>query len=65
MRFLKSPKNWRNEFAAIGLSLGTVLFFLIFLLLGDPSVWLPVACVPLLFGSWLNVKNMEKKYDRN
>ena len=69
MKFFKDSKNWRNELAAIGLSIGIVLFFLSFLLLGDPTVWLLVACVPLLlpllFGSWLNVQNMEKRYDRN
>jgi len=69
MKFFKDSKNWRNELAVIGLSIGTVLFFLSFLLLGDPKVWLLVACVPLLlpllFCSWLNVQNMEKRYDRN
>ncbi len=60
MKFFKDSKNWRNELAVIGLSIGTVLFFLSFLLLGDPNVWLLVACVPLLlpllFGSWLKMK---------
>ena len=60
MKFFKDPKNWRNELAAIGLSSGTVMFFLSFLVLGDPLVWLLVACVPLLlplfFGSWLKMK---------
>ena len=57
MKFFKDPKNWRNELAAIGLSAGTVMFFLSFLVLGDPTVWLLVVCVPLLlpllFGFWL------------
>lgn len=60
MQFFKDPKNWRNELAAIGLSAGTVMFFLSFLVLGNPSVWLLVACVPLLlpllFGSWLKMR---------
>lgn len=60
MKFFKDPKNWRNELATIGLSAGTVMFFLSFLVLGNPTVWLLVACVPLLlpllFGSWLKMK---------
>ena len=60
MQFFKDPKNWRNELAAIGLSAGTVMFFLSFLVLGNPTIWLLVACVPLLlpllFGSWLKMK---------
>ncbi len=60
MKFFKDSKNWRNELAVIGLSIGIVLFFLSFLLLGDPTVWLLVACVPLLLpllcGSWLRMK---------
>ena len=60
MKFFKDPKNWRNELAAIGLSAGMAMFFLSFLMLGDPTVWLLVSCVPLLlpllFGSWLRMK---------
>ena len=60
MKFFKDPKNWRNELAAIGLSAGVAMFFLSFLVLGDPTIWLLVACVPLLltllFGSWLRMK---------
>ncbi len=43
MKFFKDPKNWRNELAAIGLSVGTVMFLLSFLVLGVPTVWLLVA----------------------
>ena len=37
MKFFKDSKNWRNELAVIGLSIGTVLFFLNFLWLGFPD----------------------------
>ena len=60
MKFFKDPKNWRNELAAIGLSVGTVMFLLSFLVLGVPTVWLLVACVPLslplLSGSLLKMR---------
>ena len=59
-KFFKDRKNWKNELAAVGLTAGTVMFFLSFFVLGDPNVWLLVSCIPLLlplfFGPWLKMK---------
>ena len=60
MKFFEDTKKWRNELAAIGLTAGAVMFFLSFFVLGNPTVWLLVSCIPLLlplfFGSWLKMK---------
>ena len=59
-KFFKDRKNWKNELAAVGLAAGTVMFFLSFFVLGDPTVWRLVSCIPLLlplfFGPWLKMK---------
>ena len=60
MHFFKDSKNWKSELSLVGLSAGLMMFFLSFFVLGDPTIWLLVSCIPLLlpliFGSWLKMK---------
>ena len=60
MHFFKVSKKWKSELSLVGLSAGLVMFFLSFFVLGDPTIWLLVSCIPLLlpliFGSWLKMK---------
>ena len=60
MKFFEDPKRWRDELAAIGPAVGSVLFFLSFFVLGNPNVWLLAGGIPLLlplfFGPWLKMR---------
>ena len=60
MHFFKVSKKWKSELSLVGLSAGLMMFFLSFFVLGDPTIWLLVSCIPLLlpliFGSWLKMK---------